>query len=115
MGWSERVPGDRWCPLVTGGGADYWHGNGTFDLVALRCPRPVPSAVDPPFGERAGARGATLVRTVRFRLDAGAPGGGLLGLPGSMVGGTPPASERLIFALELRQGTNLAIGLDQCQ
>jgi hypothetical protein len=48
----------------------------------------VPSAVDPPSGERAGAGTATTEAAEAETINAGGPGAGLLGLPGSMVGGT---------------------------
>jgi hypothetical protein len=47
----------------------------------------VPSAVDPPSGERAGAGAATTYGPQHLGTDAGGPGDGLLGLPGSMAGG----------------------------
>lgn len=47
----------------------------------------IPSAVDPPFGERAAVRGATCQRCLAFETAAGAQGGGLLGSPGSSADG----------------------------
>jgi hypothetical protein len=54
-------------------------------LIALR--PAIPSAVDPPIGERAGARVATARGPGTITTNAGGPGVGLLGLPESMVGG----------------------------
>jgi hypothetical protein len=57
------------------------------------CPAPrirflaIPSAVDPPSGERAGSGAAMTHQPGTITINAGGPGAGLLGLPGSMVGG----------------------------
>src|SRR5439155_20700225 len=53
-----------------------------------------PSAVDPPSGERAGAGGCRNVRTASYGITPMAPGGGLLGSPGSSVGGRCHPSQK---------------------
>jgi hypothetical protein len=50
------------------------------------------SAVDPPFWGAGRCSVRHVRRTLTVRTDAGAPGGGLLGLPGSMAGGMARAT-----------------------
>lgn len=50
----------------------------------------IPSAVDPPFGERAAAGAATFNARGTWARDAGGSGGGLLGSPGSSADGMVP-------------------------
>jgi hypothetical protein len=47
----------------------------------------LPCAVDPPLGERAGSGTAITQEAGSVTINAGGPGDGLLGLPGSMAGG----------------------------
>jgi hypothetical protein len=74
------------------------HGNiaGTRIMGRLPASLPVdlPSAVDPPSGERAGAGAASVASSRRMRTDDGGPGDGLLGLPGSSVGGRSAPTSR---------------------
>jgi hypothetical protein len=57
----------------------------------LIMPNGIPSAVDPPIGERARARRRHDATRARDGITLAAPGVGLLGLPGSAVDGHPGA------------------------
>jgi hypothetical protein len=63
-------------------------------LIPLAQLAAIPSAVDPPFGERAGAGAATVDGPGSVATKAGGPGDGLLGFAWVDGGreGTPPRS-----------------------